>query len=126
MTEFNDSIPEKIKTGKTAMSVLGVIFFIYAAIFGLIWFILGIMTLASGDDELIMMGIFSIFLAIVFGILFIVLGIITLKAAKAILEKKPWARTWGIIFGILSVTLIVGIFILISMFSDEAKVWFGV
>ncbi|MDD3627317.1 MAG: hypothetical protein PHV06_08365, partial [bacterium] len=80
--------------------------------------------IASGDDDVIGMGIgFGCggFMAIILGIVF---AIITFKAAKAFAEeRKAWGRTWGIIVGILSVTAIVGIFILIGLFSEESSQW---
>mgnify|MGYP000145779121 CR=1 FL=1 len=117
-------MPEKVKMAKVAMQVLGWIYILMGSLFGIIWMVVGIAAMASGENEAMGVGIgFGCggFLAIIFGIVF---AIITFKAAKAFAEeRKAWGRTWGIIVGILSITAIVGIFILIGLFSDEASQW---
>lgn len=64
---------------------------------------------------------------IIFGTILFILYIII---AKGIANKRNWGKVLAIIFGILMlpsipVGTILGIFILLNIFSDQSKIWFG-
>ncbi len=64
---------------------------------------------------------------IIFGIILFIFYIIT---AKGIANKRNWAKILAIIFGILMlpwipIGTILGIFILLNIFNDQSKIWFG-
>jgi hypothetical protein len=69
-----------------------------------------------------------------FGLPLIILGIVLcilyFAIAKGIASKRGWAKVLAVITGILMllsipIGTILGIFILLNIFSDQSKIWFG-
>jgi hypothetical protein len=122
-------MPSKINTAKVILQVIGWLDIATAVVFLLI-FILGSAVLGlSGDEHALLGSVILGGLGIAIFCITAVLGVIYLLTARGIANKKNWAKVLGIILGILllpgiPVGTVLGIFILIGLFSEEANSWF--
>ncbi len=122
-------MPQKIKTAKLMLQILGWIN-IGIAIILVFLFIGGSILIGISKQE--GSGIASAILGslgLIIGIIMIAMGIVCLLTANGINNRKNWAKIVGIIIAILSLTnipigTVFGIFILIGLFSQEAESWF--
>ncbi|MCD6595022.1 hypothetical protein J7L68_05025 [bacterium] len=125
---MNEILPSKIKTSKIIFQVLGWLYLIFGILGGIIVFVLGIFpkSSSSGSEHTIatiIIGIIIIIFSVIYGILYFVV-------AKGIANRKNWANIVGIILAILMlfsipIGTVLGIIILIDLFSDEGKQWFA-
>jgi hypothetical protein len=126
-------LPDKPKMAKISLIILG--------IYGIAWavFIIALLTFfglllfagaekSIGDGTIIVLffyGFFAFFFCGIY-IIFAVLGFLT---AKAIKERKRWAKITGLIVAVLSILfghvigMVLGILILISILDKETEDW---
>ncbi len=125
-------LPQKAKTVVTIYKVMAWITIILGTLGSIIAMISGGLVtgvLAMGDDSwaaiagglTIVFGLIGIVMSVIFGILYFMI-------AKHLPLKKDWARILAIIFGILMlfsfpIGTVLGIILLINIFSDEFKAW---
>ncbi len=122
-------MPSKIKTIKIIYQILGWLCIVVGVLFGLMMLLIGGAAGLSGEEGAAMgfaVGAGTGILILIFGVVF---GILYLITAKGIANKKNWGKILGIIFAILMlpsipVGTVLGIVILVFIFSDEAKEWF--
>ncbi|OGF59553.1 MAG: hypothetical protein A2Y62_03680 [Candidatus Fischerbacteria bacterium RBG_13_37_8] len=122
-------MPQKIKTAKLMLQIMGWIS-IAAAVILVVIFLAGSVILGTSGEEGAgaggaIMGVFGL----IFGIFMAAIGVLYLLTAKGIANKKHWAKIVGIILGIISlpsfpIGTILGIFILIGLFGQDADSWF--
>ncbi|MDD3628025.1 MAG: hypothetical protein PHV06_11995 [bacterium] len=129
--EWKDEyIPKDIEILNKIIRITGWLFLVIGTFFGLIY-IFGGLILLSSDTPLdiyikkiiILFGLFGILISII-------LGVLCLKSVKATVERKKWARKFGIALGIMLIPFlcplgaIAGIKILMILFSFEGKEWY--
>jgi Ni,Fe-hydrogenase I cytochrome b subunit len=122
-------MPQKIKTAKLMLQIMGWLN-IAVAVLLILGFVVGSIFLGmSGEKGAGIVGAIMGTIGFVIGILVAVWGILSLYTASGIQKKKNWAKILGIIIAILAlpsipIGTVLGVFILIGLFSPEADNWF--
>jgi uncharacterized membrane protein len=122
-------MPSKVNTARICLLVQAWISAVVTAIILLAFLLSALGIGLSGETG-------SGIVASIFGMIGLVIAIIVgaltafmFLTAKGISDKKDWAKIAGIVLGILGLTnvplgTILGIFILIGLFDQEADTWF--
>ena len=122
-------MPDKIKTAKVLLQILGWLKIISAFLvfitFLVVTFIIGV----SIQEDAFLPGAIVGSVGILISTCMVIVGVVFLLVADGIDKKKMWAKIVGIVLGILilpaiPIGTVLGIFILIGLFSEEASTWF--
>lgn len=122
-------MPSKLKTAATLLNIYGWLMILVGAVFAIFFFGLGLTGLFSNDSATAFGSIFvGSFVGIIVLVFLVGIGIFHVVTAKAMRDKKSWARVAGIVLGILMLGsfplgTIFGIFILIGVFEKDSEHW---
>ncbi|MFC1640660.1 hypothetical protein ACFL2D_01275 [Patescibacteria group bacterium] len=122
-------MPGMVKMARIILMVMGILSLIGGGAFLIMFLLFSVLGLAEGSSEGAVVSIVFGGLGVGFALIFAVAGIVHLYAAKGIAEKKQWGKILGIVLGILNIPnmgigTILGILILVGLFSSEANQWF--
>lgn len=123
-------MPKKVNTARVILKVLGWIQIVVGVILFLFFLFGSFLIGTSGQEGAGIGSLITGTMGLILMVIVIGLGIVYLITAKGISEKKNWAKTVGIILGVLSLPnvplgTILGIFILLGLMGEEADSWFG-
>ena len=122
-------MPDKIKTAKIILQILGWLKIISAFLIFLTFLVVTFIIGVSIQEDAFLPGAIVGSVGILISTFMVIAGIVFLLVADGIDKKKSWAKIFGIILGIMilpaiPVGTVLGIFILIGLFSNEATDWF--
>lgn len=123
-------MPGKIATAKAILQVVGWLK-IAAALTIFCIFFLGAFWIGIGGEAKNLLGSALLgSLGVCVAAVSAAWGVLDLAVARGISQKRKWARTVGMILGILRlpgipVGTILGVLILVGLLGDEANAWFG-
>ena len=123
-------MPGKVTTAKAILQVVGWLK-IAAAVTLLCIFFLGAFWIGLRGDAKNLLGSALLgSLGVCIAAVSAAWGVLDLAVSRGISQKKTWARTVGMILGILwlpgiPIGTILGVFILVGLLGDEANAWFG-
>lgn len=123
-------MPKKLQTAKTLLNIYGGILLVFGIVFGFGFLIAGIFFRGAGSSDA---TLFSALFGSAVGIFFLIfmggIGAFHLFTAKALENRKPWAKVAATILGILMLGsfplgTIFGVFILVGIFDTSSESWF--
>ena len=122
-------MPDKIKTAKIILQILGWLKIISAFLIFLTFLVVTFIIGVSIQEDAFLPGAIVGSVGVLISTFMVIVGIVFLLVADGIDKKKNWAKISGIVLGIMilpavPVGTVLGIFILIGLFNDEATAWF--
>jgi hypothetical protein len=123
-------MPGGIKAVKMIYTILAWLILVVMVLVGIIMMIVGGAAGASGEEGAAAAAGVGIGMAIFYIIMGVVIFFLYFMTAKGVANKKNYGKIMAIVFGILMlfsipIGTILGIIILINMFSEQGKAWFA-
>jgi hypothetical protein len=123
-------MPGGIKAVKMIYTILAWLILVVMVLVGIIMMIISGAAGVSGEEGAAAVAGVGIGMAIFYIIMGVVVFFLYFITAKGVANKKNYGKIMAIIFGILMllsipIGTILGIIILINMFSEQGKAWFA-